>query len=323
MNFSVELKQKLNLIPQLPGIYKMLDSRGNIIYVGKSKCLRKRVRSYFTGKHKSSKIEKLVSFIDNIDYIVADTHLEAKLLECELIKEIKPIFNSQMKNDGRYVYLKIADKYNPYKTLTVEPQRSEYSYGPFRHKYAIYEMIDAMMNIFPISKQNNLYLFDYNPIPLTMEQARFEENRRILVEIFSDTKCMNSFLNILEDKMKKAAISYKYETAAKYRDIIQGLNYVSYRINDYANFLSQDYLLKIPAINGVKLFLVSGGYILSKKLFKNPTRADIDLFINNAYLRKTLDIANMNEKAAIDYHDIIYSEIESLPKEFYEIISSS
>lgn len=202
MNFSVKLKQKLNIIPQLPGIYKMLDSRGNIIYIGKSKCLRKRVRSYFTGNHKSSKIEKLVSFIDDIDYIVTDTHLEAKLLECRLIKEVKPIFNSQMKNDGRYVYLKIVEKYNPYKALTVQAQRSEYFYGPFRQKYVIYDMIDAMMNIFPITKKNGQYLFDYNPIPLTMDQNSFDENRRILTELFSNAECMDSFIKILEDKMK-------------------------------------------------------------------------------------------------------------------------
>ena len=88
MNLSIELKQKLDSIPQLPGIYKMLDSQGNIIYVGKSKCLRKRIKTYFTGNHERSKIEKLVSLISDIDYIVTDTHLEAKLLECKLIKKL-------------------------------------------------------------------------------------------------------------------------------------------------------------------------------------------------------------------------------------------
>jgi len=322
MDLSTKLRQKLSCIPQLPGIYKMLDAHRNIIYIGKSKCLKKRVKTYFTGNHKTSKIEKLVSFIDDIEYIVTDTHLEAKLLECKLIKEIKPIFNTQMKNDGRYVYLKVVEKYNQYKALSVEFQRSKHCYGPFRHKTVIYGVVDALMNIFPITKNNDQYLFDYKPIPLTMDPVSFNENKRILLELFSDIKRMNSFIKILEDKMNKAAISYKYETAAKYRDIIQGLSYISYRINDYANFLSQDYLLKIPTNNGIKLFLISGGYILSKKVIKNPTRADLDTFINMSYSTKPFYLANANEKSAIDYHDIIYSEIKSLPEDSYEIISS-
>ncbi len=233
------------------------------------------------------------------------------------------MFNSQMKNDGRYVYLKVVEKYNQYKALAIEFQRSKYSYGPFRQKYAIYEIVDALMNIFPITKKNDLYVFDYNPVPLTMDRASFDENRRILIELFSDIKCMNSFIKILKDKMNKAAVSYKYGTAARYRNIIQGLNYISYRINDYANFLSQDYLLKIPTINGIKLFLISGGYILSKRTLINPTRADFDSFINTGYSMKSSDTADISEKAAIDYHDIIYSEIKSLPKDSYEIIRSN
>ena len=88
MNTLTELKHKIKYIPQLPGIYKMLDAQGNTIYIGQSKCLQKRVRTYFTPTHKRNKVDKLVSFIADLDYQVTDTHLEAKLLECRLIKEI-------------------------------------------------------------------------------------------------------------------------------------------------------------------------------------------------------------------------------------------
>ena len=322
MNISAELKQKINRIPQLPGVYKMLDSQGNIIYIGKSKCLKKRVRSYFTRNHEG-KIEKLVSLVDDIDYLVADTHLEAKLLECKLIKETKPIFNSQMKNDGSYVYLKIVERYNPYKVLTVESERSQHSYGPFRQKFTLYDIIDTLMSIFPITKKNNDYLFDYHPIPLSMNQTSFNENKKILSELFSDTECMNSFIEILEDKMKQSATLYKYETAAKYRDIIRGLKYLNYRISDYNNFLSQDYLLKIPTNKGIKLFLISRGQILAKKVLKNPTSVDLDSFVRTGYALKPADSTATYEKAAVDYHDIIYSEIKSLPKGWYELILPS
>lgn len=80
-----DLKQKVNQIPALPGVYKMLDSSGQIIYVGKSKCLKKRVQSYFTKSPKQPKIERMIFLIDDIEYIVTDTHLEARLLECQLL----------------------------------------------------------------------------------------------------------------------------------------------------------------------------------------------------------------------------------------------
>jgi len=97
-----KLKNKRDQIPAQPGVYKMLDASGRIIYVGKSKCLKKRVNSYFTKAFKHSKIEKMVFLIADIEYVVTDTHLEARLLECQLIKEIKPYFNAQMKNDRHF-----------------------------------------------------------------------------------------------------------------------------------------------------------------------------------------------------------------------------
>jgi excinuclease ABC subunit C len=315
MNTLTELKHKIKYIPQLPGIYKMLDAQGNTIYIGQSKCLQKRVRTYFTPTHKRNKVDKLVSFIADLDYQVTDTHLEAKLLECRLIKEIKPLFNSQLKNDGRYVYLKIEETYKPRQALTVTSQRSENSYGPFRQKYRLYEIIDALMTIFPITKKNDQYQLTYQPLPLSMDQTSFNDNKNILKELFSDTSCMDSFLATLENKMQQSAALYNYATAAKYRDIMRGLNYLHFRISDYNNFLSQDYLLKIPTTKGIKLFFVSKGQILAKKAIKNPTGVDLDAFISAGYTLKAAVSTAADEKAAVDYHDIIYSEIKSLPQE--------
>ena len=115
MTNTDNIKEKLKQIPKLPGIYKMLDSRGNIIYIGKSKCLQNRVKSYFVASPKWEKVNRMVTMIKDIEYVVTDTHLEARLLECTLIKEHKPRFNAQMKNDQRYFFIKVENynRYNP------------------------------------------------------------------------------------------------------------------------------------------------------------------------------------------------------------------
>ena len=81
------------MLPMEPGIYKMIDAKGNVIYIGKSKMLNKRVKTYFANNPNWDKINRMVRLIDDIDFIVTDTHLEARILECSLIKELKPIFN--------------------------------------------------------------------------------------------------------------------------------------------------------------------------------------------------------------------------------------
>ena len=96
INISDKIKKKLDMLPMEPGIYKMIDAKGNVIYIGKSKMLNKRVKTYFANNPNWDKINRMVRLIDDIDFIVTDTHLEARILECSLIKELKPIFISRM-----------------------------------------------------------------------------------------------------------------------------------------------------------------------------------------------------------------------------------
>ncbi len=93
------LEERIKTIPEKPGVYRMKDKNGNILYVGKSKSLRSRVKSYFYGDHGQDKIKEMVSRIGDIDIITTDTHLEAQVLECELIKKLRPPYNRQIIND--------------------------------------------------------------------------------------------------------------------------------------------------------------------------------------------------------------------------------
>lgn len=317
---SDKIKEKLNQLPKLPGIYKMLDAKGNIIYIGKSKCLKKRVKSYFVNNPKWEKVKKLVLFIHDIEYIVTDTHLEALLLECQLIKKIKPSFNALMKNDQNYVYLKV-ENYNKFNALSVVNHREENTFGPFRKRYPLLNIINALKSIFPLIKKSGSYEFEYHIMPSPMDKDTFNKNKAVLLEIFSDSNHMDILMNALGEKMQGAAAEYKFETAAKYRDIIQGLYHINNGIWRYKDLMSKDILLKIPTMNGHKLFFISNGNILAKKLYSNLKNEDIERFVKESYAIKASISSVIDEKADIDFRDILYSEIISLPQEMVHIIS--
>ncbi|MGI6037919.1 MAG: GIY-YIG nuclease family protein, partial [Limnochordia bacterium] len=104
------LAEKVAALPRLPGVYLMLDKNGKVIYVGKARSLRERVRSYFQGgRHRSPKVIALVEHIADIEYIVTDSEVEALILECNLIKEHKPWYNVRLRDDKNYPYIKITN----------------------------------------------------------------------------------------------------------------------------------------------------------------------------------------------------------------------
>jgi excinuclease ABC subunit C len=314
INLSEKLKERLHTLPELPGVYKMLDSQGNIIYIGKSKCLKKRVKSYFVNSPKWEKVNKLVRFIEDIEYEVTDTHLEARLLECELIKNRKPSFNSQMKHDKNYVYLKV-DEFNNHSSLSIILDREDNCYGPFRRKFSIYDIIDSLKHIFPMAKTAEGFDFEYHIFPLTLNKDAFETNKTALLELFSDVINVQILTSQLEAKMKEAASSYKFETASKYRDMIEGIKYLSNGIFRYDHMISKDIILKIPVSTGYKLFFVSKGQILYKEFFPSLSNRQINSFIKKSKKQIINLSLDLDDKAGIDFRDIIYSEILSLPKE--------
>jgi excinuclease ABC subunit C len=297
----------------------MLDAKRNIIYVGKSKCLKKRVKSYFVNTPKWEKVKKLVSFIDDIEITVTDTHLEARLLECELIKAIQPVFNSQMKHDKGYVYVKI-NEYNPYHSLSVVHEREGISFGPFRSRYHLQEFIDTLKNIYPIVKTENRYEFEYHLFPVFMGRETFQENREILIELLSDANQIGIFIDELGQKMKEAASECKFETAAKYRDLSDGMNLLKNGINGYKNLVTKDILLTIPSSNAYKLLFISHGQVRLKQSYQALSDNMISHFIAAGKKQPLSDLSDMDEKSAIDFRDIIYSEIMSLPEEMVRMI---
>ncbi|MDO9493364.1 GIY-YIG nuclease family protein [Acetobacterium sp.] len=309
------LEKKLNQIPPHPGVYKMLDSTGRIIYVGKSKCLKKRVKSYFTKSPKQPKIERMIFFIDDIDYIVTDTHLEARLLECQLIKEIQPYFNSQMKNDRRYFYLKVTNSGHS-KGLSIVPEREDHSFGPFRRKQVILSLIDMLTHLFPIIQENNSFNFHYHTLPELMSPEDFLKNRQTLIRIFSEDTELNCFINQLQICMHKESAQYHYERATTYRDLINSLAYISHNLHAYKHLTTRDILLKIPVRDGEKLFYISKSKIIQKKYFPTLSQTEIEMFLAEVSKTKAAVGADWDEKTEVDFQNILFSEIQALPDDW-------
>lgn len=309
MSIPEHLRVKIQSIPEKPGIYMMKDCHGNIIYIGKSKCLNKRVRSYFYSNHEWNKIKRLVFNIHDIDIIVTDTHLEAQLLECAMIKKYTPIYNSQFVRDKNYVYLRIENSgKNP--LSIIYDRDGEYTFGPFRSKYSIYNLIELLTKLYPIRKVENTFEFDYHPLPIVMNYEEFEKNRESLIELLTNKDSLKLFLDILKDKMEKASLSLHFERASQLRDIYLSLKHLyRYQNNDISK--DREIIMGERVGNGYKLFYVSDGNLIWKKKFEKISVEDVQSFICKTKIQKKNIVTNKNEKSLMDFKSIINKELKS------------
>jgi excinuclease ABC subunit C len=146
------IKNKLALLPDQPGCYLMKDKNGTIIYVGKAKVLKNRVRSYFTGSH-DAKTERLVSEIEDFEYIVTESNIEALLLEINLIKKNDPKYNIMLKDDKTYPFLKITNEKYPRLVITRKVLKDKANYfGPYPDVGAANETKKILDRLFPLRK---------------------------------------------------------------------------------------------------------------------------------------------------------------------------
>lgn len=311
LNVPKHLIEKINDIPAKPGIYQMKDSHGNIIYIGKSKALKSRVKSYFNTQHKWNKIKRMVFHIQDIDFIVTDTHLEAQILECALIKKIKPIYNSQFKNHQKYSYLKVESN-NRYKPLAIVNQREDDScFGPYRNKNILLELISFFERIYPITKYDNDYHFTYKILPEQTSEDLFQINRNCIIEVFTIKECMVKFSSTLEEMMNQAALDFQFETASVYRDIHYYVKYLYDNNIQRLNTLSTRRILMGEKLtDGYKLFFITNETIVLKRKYDNITKNEIQEFLKRALVQEGKIPQIKNEKSYLDFKHIINLEIQ-------------
>ena len=148
-----DIKEQLKNLPDSPGVYIMKDAEKNIIYIGKAKVLKNRVRQYFqSSKNHSQRIQSLIYNIAEFEYIITDSELEALVLECNLIKKHKPRYNVLLKDDKNYPYIKVTlNEEYPRIIITrkIEKDGAKY-FGPYTNTNAVRKTIDVLKRVFKI-----------------------------------------------------------------------------------------------------------------------------------------------------------------------------
>ncbi|MEK4255107.1 excinuclease ABC subunit UvrC [Ureibacillus sp. FSL K6-2830] len=222
------IQNKLALLPDLPGCYLMKDRQGTVIYVGKAKVLKNRVRSYFTGSH-DGKTQLLVSEIEDFEYIVTSSDLEALILELNLIKQYDPKYNVMLKDDKSYPYIKITNEIYPriITTRKVKKDKAKY-FGPYPNVSAANETKKLLNRIYPLRKCNRLpdrVCLYYHlgqclaPCVKDIDPKIFEEMTNEIIKFLNGGH--EQVKKELEKKMMEAAEKLEFERAKEYRDQIQ------------------------------------------------------------------------------------------------------
>lgn len=336
----INLKEKRESLPSSPGIYLMKDSLGNIIYVGKSKNLKSRVNSYFqNSKHQSPKVEKLVKNLKDFEYILTDTEFEAFMLECKLIKEIKPAYNRLMKSSNCYIYIKIKKdaKYPDFELSREKHDEDDNLYlGPYTNRNKAELAIEGLKKHCKIlcnnSSKNCRACLNYSiglcigmyldNISQHLYMARFDKILNVLKG--KD----NILLQEMESAMNMAAEKFDFEIAAKYRDYINAINSLANK-SDMLNFVkhNKNILLHEYLDDTIfKLFLINGNKVLFSEKYdiqhsdlqelKDQLKSKILFYFNPKKHNSGIKIGSEE----IDEAQIIYSYIKSNTNDCRHII---
>ncbi|MGT2925841.1 excinuclease ABC subunit UvrC [Streptococcus cuniculipharyngis] len=224
------IKHKLELLPNQPGCYLHKDRTGSIIYVGKAKNLKNRVRSYFRGSH-DTKTELLVSEIVDFEYIVTTSNIEALLLEINLIQEHQPKFNIKLKDDKSYPFIKITKEKYPRLLITRQVKKDDGLYfGPYPDSTAANDIKKLLDRIFPFKKCKNpanKVCFYYH-LGQCSAHTVCQTDQVYYESMIDDVKHFlngqdDKIVNQLKEKMQAAANQMAFERAAEYRDLISAV----------------------------------------------------------------------------------------------------
>ncbi|WP_422804048.1 excinuclease ABC subunit UvrC [Streptococcus sp. FT1-55] len=225
------IKHKLELLPDSSGCYIHKDKNGTIIYVGKAKNLKNRVRSYFHGSH-NTKTELLVSEIEDFEYIVTGSNTEALLLEINLIQENMPKYNIKLKDDKSYPFIKITNELYPRLLITRQIKKDGGLYfGPYPDSGAATEIKRLLDRLFPFKKCTNpankvcfyYHLGQCNAHTICKTDQTYWDGLREDVKNFLNGKD-DKIVNELRQKMTRASELMEFERAAEYRDLIEAVS---------------------------------------------------------------------------------------------------
>ncbi len=228
------LKQKANRLPQTPGVYIMKSSKGEIIYIGKAKALKNRVTQYFgSGSGHTEKVMRMVSNVEDFDYILCDSEFEALILENSLIKQNQPKYNILLKDDKGYSYIKITREKWPKISSAKVPDKENEFIGPFNSGYIVKQTVNEAKKIFKLPDCNRDFDKITRPclnfhIGLCLAPCKGKISHNDYLETVNSAKEFikngdNVSLSFLEERMNKAAENLNFEEAARLRDRISAI----------------------------------------------------------------------------------------------------
>ena len=300
------IKSKLELLPTSPGCYIHKDKNGTIIYVGKAKNLRNRVRSYFRGSH-DTKTEALVSEIVDFEFIVTESNIEALLLEINLIKENKPKYNIMLKDDKSYPFIKITNERYPRLIITRQVKKDGGLYfGPYPDVGAANEIKRLLDRIFPFRKCTNppSKVCFYYHIGQCMAHTickKDEDYFKSMAQAVSDflKGQDDKIIDDLKGKMVAAAQTMEFERAAEYRDLIQAIGTLRTKQRVMAKDLQNRDVFGYHVDKGwmcVQVFFVRQGKLIERDVnlfpYYNDPDEDFLTYVGQFYQEKSHLVPN-------------------------------
>lgn len=305
-NFNIQ--EELKKIPDNPGVYLMKNTFNEIIYVGKAKNLKKRVRQYFQSKNHAVKIQNMIKNISEFEYIMTDNELEALILEANLIKKHMPKYNTLLRDDKQYPYIKIStnEKYpRIIKVREVKKDGARY-YGPYASNYAVNEIIHIINNLFSVrkcslkldgTKKSQRPCLNYHinkcsaPCMGGVDKAEYRKEVDKVIDFLNGSG--DDIVELLKTNMTEASKNLDFELAAKYRDQIKSIEIIheKQKIDAATVVADQDVIGTAIGIEEacVQVFFIRSGKIIGREHYlltniENETREEIvSSFITQFY----------------------------------------
>ena len=300
------IKTKLELLPTSSGCYIHKDKNGTIIYVGKAKNLRNRVRSYFRGSH-DTKTEALVSEIVDFEFIVTESNIEALLLEINLIKENKPKYNIMLKDDKSYPFIKITNERYPRLIITRQVKKDGGLYfGPYPDVGAANEIKRLLDRIFPFRKCTNppSKVCFYYHIGQCMAHTICKKDEAFFKAMAQEVSDFlkgqdDKIIDGLKEKMTTAAQTMEFERAAEYRDLIQAIGTLRTKQRVMAKDLQNRDVFGYYVDKGwmcVQVFFVRQGKLIERDVnlfpYYNDPDEDFLTYVGQFYQEKSHLVPN-------------------------------
>lgn len=303
-----DIQEELKKLPGKPGVYIMHDEKDNIIYVGKAISLKNRVRQYFqSSRNKGAKIEQMVTHIRRFEYIVTDSELEALVLECNLIKEYRPKYNTMLMDDKAYPFIKVTVE-EPFPRVMLARKmvkdKSKY-FGPYTSAGAVKDTIELIRKLYQIRSCNRKLPRDIGkerpclnyhihqckaPCQGYISQEEYRESVNEVIHFLNGN--YDIILKELEERMEEASEALEFEKAIEYRELLTSVQKIAQKqkITDTAG---EDRDILAVAVEEeeavVQVFFIRGGRLIGRehfylKIAKGETQSEIlSSFIKQFY----------------------------------------